>query len=326
MLKPLCVRLPNWVGDACMTLPALELLRAAGLRYVLVGKPWARDLLAGLDPVDFVALTGSLRDDRRQLRQHLRQLAKRSPIAPPGPWRGLSFPDSFSSALLLRMAGVKAAGYRDDGRSLLLRWPISKPRHECHVVESYFHLARTALGRWGHDVDPHATPAPALRLPLLPAHEQAAHSARQQAGLAENGFVLISPTATGLHHGRIKTWSHYGALTTRLQAEGWPVVMCPPPQEVDDAKAAAPDAQLLPALPLGAYAALARQSALVICNDSGSSHVAAAAGASLLTLFGVTRPARTRPWSPAAICLGDDGHWPALDTVLATALQHLPPA
>ncbi len=323
MLKPICVRLPNWVGDACMTLPALQLLRAAGHRYVLVGKPWARDLLAGLEPAHFIALQGSLSENRRELRQQLQQLASRAPIAPPGRWRGVTFPDSFSSALLFRLAGVQAAGFRDDGRSLLLRWPIQKPRRPLHVVESYFYLVRTALQRWGHNHDLPLAPAPSLDLPLLPAHEQAAQSVRRQAGLDEKRFVLISPTATGLHQGRIKTWSHYDELATSLKAEGWPVVMCPPPQEIDVAKAAAPHAQVLPSLPLGAYAALARQSALVICNDSGSSHVAAAAGAPLLTLFGVTNPERTRPWSPTASCLGREGQWPSLEEVLSAARQQL---
>ncbi|WP_262356629.1 glycosyltransferase family 9 protein, partial [Bordetella pertussis] len=45
--------------------------------------------------------------------------------------------------------------------------------------------------------------------------------------------------------------------------------------EVAEARRNAPSATLLPPLGLGAFAALAQRAALVVCNDSGVSHVAA---------------------------------------------------
>jgi len=101
-----------------------------------------------------------------------------------------------------------------------------------------------------------------------------------------------------------------------LQADGVTVAMCPPASEADQARRNAPTATLLPPLGLGAYAALAQQAALVVCNDSGVSHLAAAVGARQLTLFGVTDRSRTGPWSPRAVCLGENGAWPAVDAVL----------
>ena len=47
MTEVLC-RLPNHVGDCCMTLPALKLLEASGFTPVLTGKRWAEDLLSGM--------------------------------------------------------------------------------------------------------------------------------------------------------------------------------------------------------------------------------------------------------------------------------------
>jgi heptosyltransferase-2 len=320
MLNPIWVRLPNWVGDACMALPALDLLRTAGQPLVLVGRPWARDLLAGLEPRGFVALGGPLRADLATLRTWLRDARARTAI-PVAPQRGITFPDSISSALLFRLAGIRAAGYRDEGRSLLLKWPVSKPRHNLHVVESYYYLARCALQRWGI-TDLPEVPGPKLVLPLTSGHHQAARTMLSHVGL-NRPFVLLSPTATGLHKGRIKYWPFYGALAKRLQAAGWATAICPPPGEVDAAHAAAPTAQILPALPLGAYAVLTQCASLVICNDSGTSHVAAAAGARQITLFGVTRPARTGPWSPTAVHLGNENRWPTLEEVADLALQLL---
>src|SRR5690606_17888416 len=137
-----------------------------------------------------------------------------------------------------------------------------------------------------------------------------------QAQLQPGGYVLIAPTATGLHHGKIKVWPHYQALTKLLQQQGHTVVMCPPPSEVEEAKKNAPDALCLPPLKLGAFATLAQHAALDICNDSGVSHLAAATGARQLTLFGVTQPERTGPWSDQASCLGSAQAWPSLEQVV----------
>jgi len=297
-----------------MSLPSLYVLQATGLPLTICARPWARDLLAGVAPAhDFVPMRGAFRADRAALRQHVRDSGARGRDC-----RGLSLPDSLSSAAVLRLAGIPTAGYRDDGRSLLLRWPIAKPKAPLHAVQSWYHLTRTALAAWGL---PAGAEQPGPELGLTPTAEQAAaaDAALAAAGLASAAairpFVLIAPTATGLHRGRNKVWPHFDTLTRDLQAQGIEVVMCPPPAEVDEARRNAPTARLLPALGLGAFAALTTRAALVVCNDSGVSHVAAAAGARQITLFGVTNRERTGPWSRAAICLGSDEHWPAVSDV-----------
>lgn len=141
-----------------------------------------------------------------------------------------------------------------------------------------------------------------------------------EAGIVPDKFILIAPTATGLHRGQIKVWPHFETLTQALKRQGHIVVMCPPPAEADEARRNAPSALCLPPMKLGAFATLAQSASLVICNDSGVSHIAAAAQAKQLTLFGVTRRERTGPWSQQATCLGSEGNWPALDEVLQQAL------
>ena len=88
--------------------------------------------------------------------------------------------------------------------------------------------------------------------------------------------------------------------------------------------AACPNARILPPTTLGNYAALAKRARIVIANDSGISHVAAAVSANQITLLGVTGPARTRPWNSKAVCLGNntDG-WPSLDEVLSALTRSL---
>lgn len=309
------VRLPNWVGDVCMSLPSLGLLAGTGRPIFICARPWARELLSGHSEVrGFVPMAGKLAADCSAV--------ARQRAALPGRARGLLLPDSLSSAAVFRLAGVPSAGYRDDGRSLLLRWPISKPSGALHAVQSWHRLTLAALESWGlRPAD--AGIAPTLGLRTTEAQRQQAETAVQGAGLAGQRFVLIAPTATGLHKGRVKVWPGFRELTRLLRTQNVAVAMCPPPSEADQARAAVPEAVCLPPLPLGAFATLTRMAALVVCNDSGVSHLAAAVNAPQLTLFGVTSPERTGPWSPQAQCLGAMDAWPATQTVFANVMSRL---
>jgi heptosyltransferase-2 len=297
-----------------MCLPSLAMASASGLPLVVCARPWARDLLAGMPSHDFIPMRGKLLEDRAAVAKHRRT---NDPDV-----RGIIMPNSFSSAAVFRLAGIPSAGYRDHRPSPLLRWPIDKPQIAMHAVRAWYHLALRALEIWQLPSGPPEPPAE-LALPLTRAHETDAQLSMHTAGLRPKQFVLIAPTATGLHKGRVKVWSHFDALTRSLQADGVVVAMCPPDNEIDEARKNAPTALLVPALGLGAFAALTRQASLVVCNDSGVSHIAAAAGSRQLTLFGVTSPDRTGPWSPHAMCLGSDNHWPDLNGVLTCARKSL---
>ncbi len=311
---PVLVRLPNWVGDVCMVLPALDLLDQHKIPYALCGRPWARSLLAGKSIAGFVPMTDSVLGNMRSVKLFLKEH--------PNYRRGLLMPDSLSSALSFRLAGLPSAGWRDDGRSLLLRWGFTKPAMNCHAVESWLELTQRALKAWGHEVTDHA-PAARLRLPLAKHHDQAAVSALKEAGLTSGEFVLIAPTATGRHKGQGKVWPHFDAFTRVLQNNKVKVAMCPPDEEVDSAFRTTPTAIQIRPLELGAFCALTRHAKLVVCNDSGVSHLCAAAGARQITLFGVTDPARTGPWNPDATLLGTNSRWPQLGETIARVQQLL---
>lgn len=293
-----------------MSLPSLKTLFESGHPLVLCARHWAQDLLSALPAHDFLPMRGQWYADCRTVRHHL---LTQNQMARP---YGLLLPDSLTSALSFRLAGLACAGYRDDGRSLLLRWPIDKPIDDMHAVERWHYLTRTALQKW-EEQPREQQPDAQLGLPLSDNHEQAARQALVNANLTAEPFILIAPTATGLHRGQVKVWPHFDRLTRALQDRGYTVIACPPTSETDAARTAAPSATLLPALSLGAFAALTKYASLVVCNDSGVSHLAASVGANQLTLFGVTSPARTGPWSASAHILGKEGEWPSLDSVVA---------
>lgn len=299
-----------------MSLPCLHALLKTEIPVVVCARPWARDLLSAYDLAGFIEMKGRWREDRAVVNAFRKKAQHAHP-------RGLLLPDSLSSAMVFKFAGIPSAGYRDDGRSLILRWPLNKPGASMHAVESWYYIAAQALKRWGH---PLASPHPPSRLGLriLDKHRSEAMRAVRNAGLTPGEFVLIAPTATGLHRGKVKVWPHFNDLTRRLQDLGHTVVMCPPPAEAQAAMQNAPGALCLPALNLGAFATLTQLASLVVCNDSGVSHVAAAAGAKQLTLFGVTQHLRTGPWSDQASCLGSAHGWPTLEEAEQEVLSLLP--
>ena len=311
MPNVLC-RLPNHVGDCCMTLPALRLLEASGFTPMLTGKRWAEDLMSGMswrfDPIE-----GHVTEDLQRIRYISNHLGPR-PL-------GLLFPNSFSSALLFSIGRIRNAGFPTDGRRLLLEKVVEEPA-PMHEVERFFRLAHGAIKAWG------GTPAwdevpEELGMKLLARHEAAARNLMTQYNIPEK-FVLLAPIARGLHHGKEKQWKHFNELCTPLREKGLEPIIFPSVREEEANKKACPDATILPPTTLGNYAALAKRAQLVIANDSGISHVAAAVGTKQITLLGVTDPERTRPWNQHAICLGNSVEgWPTIEAVLNSIDQHL---
>jgi len=311
------VRLPNWVGDVCMVMPSLALLSQTGCKLIACGKPFAKPLLHSLPDCHFIGITGSVLKDGRLLRQELGHLR--------ATMKGLLFPDSLSSALTFKLAGIDSLGYRDDGRSLLLRWPINKPAGSQHAVLKWYGLASQAIRHWGLALQTSIPdkPAPYKHTPDTRDIDQVEQVLRDHHIHTDEPFILLAPTATGLHKGQVKVWPGFAALAKALVEQGHRVVTCPPAHERLEALQAAPRAEMLEPLPLGAFAQLARKARLVVCNDSGVSHVAALVGARQITLFGVTDPAHTGPWSPNATCLGELGAWPDTQTVLSHCVMEL---
>lgn len=291
-----------------MCLPALDLLTHSGVPFVVCARGWAKDLLTGLKTEGFIEMTDSIRSNLRALRQWRSEH--------PTHRHGLLMPDSLSSALTFKLAGIQSAGWCDDGRSLLLKWGYQKPCVSMHAVESWFELTQRALSSWGIDAR-NTSLTRTLNLNITNEHKQSATAALRGAGLKAGQFVLIAPTATGQHHGQNKVWPHFDALARVLQNNRISVAMCPPLSEQTAANRAAPTVDLIRPLNLGAFCALTRMASLVICNDSGVAHLCAAAGARQLTLFGVTDAHKTGPWNPESCNMGQNGAWSTAGEVVA---------
>jgi len=280
------VRAPNWAGDLVMATPAFRALRAAypsaqlvlhvreALAPLLAGAPWFDELL----PITSHRRgTAALLAEARALR------ARRFDI-------GLCLPDSFSSALLMRCAGVRTAvGYRTQMRGGLLHLAVEPPRglvaRERHV------LGLTA----------------ALGCPPRGTHLELFTTAREEGALerllAERGVGEDEPLAVlapGASYGSAKRWpaESFARVGDALAAEGARVAISAAPHEAAlsrrvAAAMRAPALDLVGHLDLGATKALVRRARVVVCNDAGARHVAVAFGVPAVVLFGPTSLAKT---------------------------------
>jgi heptosyltransferase-2 len=309
----LLVRLPNHLGDTLMALTALDRLTAAGHALTLVGKGWARALFAAYDWTVEPVATGwgaTVRQWRALKATH--------------DGDALMLTNSFGTALAARVAGLRVTAYATDGRGPFLSRAVIVPRRwyaagsHMHTVEYYDALAAAYLRE-------RVRRPPALALRLTAQAQSRARALLREAGGADaaNDYIVLCPGATGRHRGRDKTWSEFPRLCRWLIQQGRTVVAQPGPGERPRFEQALPGATLLPEADVATFAALLASSQLVVANDSGPSHVAAAVGAPLVALFGVTELEKTRPWSDRATVVGSQAGWPSFDEVAAVVQQRL---
>ena len=311
--RPLIVRLRNWVGDTTLSVPMLQRLHDAGYALQLVGKVWARDLLAGHGwPVH------GLPSHWRQRVGLLRQLKARALAADPtfgARINALCLPYSFSSALDFRLAGLRALGHAYEGRSLLLSRAVPRPRG-VHELEVYWHLGNQLLGQT-------IAPPQQLGLRVAPAQMQQAAELLRANGVAPN-CIVICPFAGGTWSRQDKTWPGFADFAAnRLPRFGRPIVICPGPGETAIARAQFGGATLLSDVGLGTYAALLKQAALMISNDTGPGHMAAAVGTPLVSVLGPSDPLLWRAWGPTVQLVQGGAGWPdavAVEQAVARAL------
>lgn len=308
--RPLIVRLRNWVGDVTLGVPLLQRLANEGYDLQLVGKGWARELLAGHGwPVHVLPKTWQ---ERVAL---LRRLKPRTP----SPERGLDalcLPYSFSSALEFRLAGLRALGYAYEGRSLLLARAVPRPQG-VHELQVYWGLGDALLGRV-------APPPERIGLRVSAEHRVQAQALRAAHGIGP-GCIVICPFAGGTWSKQDKTWPGFPDFAARvLPGFGRSIVVCPGPGEEAIAREHYAAARLLPGVGLGAYAALLQDAAVMVSNDTGPGHIAAAVGTPLVSALGPSDPALWRAWGPSVQVLQGAGTWPeagAVEAAVARALQ-----
>jgi heptosyltransferase-2 len=265
------VRAPNHLGDLVMALPALH---AAGGADVMV--------VRGLLPIaEMAGLTGGLVPLDRSRGGFWRAVrAVRS-----GRYaRGILLPPSFSSALLFVAGGVR----HRRGTATHHRGPLL---HDAVRPEAFGHLHRSAayhLLVTGQA--PAAPPTPALTVPAA-----VRERFRAVAGPGHGPTIGLFPGS----HASSRRWDadRFASLARRLARDGTRVLVFGGPTEqrltAQVAGEAAVDLGGRTDLPM--LAAGLASCTMLVTNDSGPMHLAAAVGTATLSLQGPADPAVTRP-------------------------------
>lgn len=317
------VRGTNWIGDAVMSTPALQRLRTSfpAARITLLTTPLTCELLANRGLVDEVIPYHRQRDGWRALWRTLPRLRRE------GFDLALLFQNAFEAALLARLAGIPhRIGYAAQGRSGLLTARLARgPEHRNrHQIRDYLDLVAMSERLFCGPAFQPEDESPLPRL-ICQAGEQAAGEqllARHGVDVTRGPLIALNVGAT---NSRAKCWpaGHYAALAARLTtmhrghgghgAQGAKVVLIGGPGEVVAAQSVAraattPDLlNLAGETSLGELLGILSRCALVISNDTGPAHIAAALGRPTLTLFGPTNEFETSPRGPGAALIRADG-------------------
>lgn len=194
----------------------------------------------------------------------------------------------FRSGYLAWKTGAKTRvgfGYAREAAPLFYTHRIPRHPHERHAIERYLDIAEAlGLGRgpleyaW-NTTETHRAKAAELLAPLQP---------------TSNSFAALIPGTNW----ETKRWpaQRFKLLAQRLRTElDLPSVVIGAASDKPLADIIQPDLDLTGKSTLPETTALLERATIVIANDTGPMHIAAALGRPLVTLYGPTSPLRTGP-------------------------------
>ncbi|HKX32717.1 MAG TPA: lipopolysaccharide heptosyltransferase II [Blastocatellia bacterium] len=301
-IERILVRGTNWIGDAVMAAPALQRLRSSfpEADLVLLAAPRTVKLFEDSPLVDEIVEFRRQDEGLRAFTKALKMIrARRFDLA-------VLFQNAFEAALLMLTGGVKLRiGFAEQGRGPLLthqlrRGPEHRNRHQTQdYLEIVAECERVCLG-------PDFKPPPPPDSPALTAsarQQQDALALIRRSGLEAHAGPLIVLNA-GATNSRAKCWpeGRYAALADRLIAEfDARIVLIGAASERAQAEEVVRGTKhpgvinLAGQTGMGELIGLLGLCDLLVSNDTGPAHIAAALGRPTLTVFGPTNEFETAP-------------------------------
>ncbi|MGH7370138.1 MAG: lipopolysaccharide heptosyltransferase II, partial [Candidatus Methylomirabilaceae bacterium] len=288
-LRSVLVVCPNWLGDAVLAHPTLGNLRRSlpDARISLLTRPRVTDLFRASPFIDQLLEIPSRHqfawavDGLRRQRFDLVMLLT----------------NSFRAALISTLAGIpNRVGYATDARWPLLTVGVSPPaKRSLHQVDYYLGLLRAL--RW--DAWDHPTEF------TLPAgsDEEATRLLAETGVGADVPLIGVNP---GAAYGSAKRWpvERFARVADLLaQRRGTAALLFGAPAETSLTESIGRMMRemvidLGGRTSVGTFASLLGRCRLLLTNDTGAMHLAAALGVSCVALFGPTDPRLTGPVGP----------------------------
>jgi heptosyltransferase-2 len=295
LINKILVIAPSWVGDCMLMQPMLHRLhqRHPGVRIDVLAPPWTEKLFHQMREINEVIANpfphGALQlQSRRQVGRQLRDTQYDQAIVLPNSWKSALVP--FFAAIPLRTGFIGEARYGllNDARKLdKKKLPL--------MAERFAQLAEDPL-------DEISRPLPSPQLHV--------GNAQRSQTLAKFGLTLDKPVAVfcpGAEYGPAKRWPphYYAELAQHLRAQGYAVWLIGSPKDKDVADTIValgnePCRNLCGVTDLAEAIALLSCADLVISNDSGLMHIAAALDRPMIAIFGSSSPQFTPPLSDKA--------------------------
>ncbi len=274
----------NWIGDAIMSMPAVQLFRQKhpDTRITILARPLIRALWAMHPAIDQLETMVDKLPTIRKLKQtHFD--------------RAYIFPNSFRSAFVPFMAGVpKRIGPRGHWRRLMLSEVIALPEGH-QQLESMKIL----------DVQGEP-PAPQINVPEESVQSLLVRLTNLGFKPSNRPIITLLP---GAARGPSKRWpqANFIAVAKKLSDNlGAQIMLGGGPDDAitceEIATATGPNAiSMAGKTSIAEWAALLKMSHCVISNDSGGMHLAATVGTPVIGIFGITDPSKTGPLGQAVI-------------------------
>ncbi len=294
LYKNILVRVPNWLGDSMMATPVVSAIH----------KVFPKAKLTILCKSNFAPFWKSFSEVHEVLTVQkglpgyihtVREIKKRQfDVA-------VTLPSSFSSAFLLFAADIpKRIGWGGEGREFLLTHvaPAPDPRQK-HLVWEYLELIRAGLGR------PLGLKTYQLVFPLDAKIKSEAKQLLKSLRVRGTSFVALGPGAT---YGPAKRWPlvYWKQLILKMLESGHETLLVVGGAEEKEyltelwqelpEKYADRLVSLVGKTTPRVLAGVLDQCKVLVTNDTGPMHVAAAVGTPTVAIFGSTSPTWTRPF------------------------------
>jgi len=134
-IRKIIIRSPNWVGDVVMATPAFRCIREnfPEAEITLVLKTYVQNLIKGTPWFNKLFVL-----DNNKCNKTAQFISTVKELRSEGYDIGFLFPNSFSSALMFWLGGVKRRiGYKKDARSLFLTDGIKRPSENGRFLPTY---------------------------------------------------------------------------------------------------------------------------------------------------------------------------------------------
>jgi len=292
---------PNWIGDAVMAQPLLQLLKAAHperpidvLAPPAVSPVW-RQMVEVAEVLETPFRHGALQLKERW--KYARLLRRRGYAA------AYVLPNTIKYALIPWLAGIpQRVGYKGESRYGLINLMHRDETPPRPMVAFYAALGAPVL----------AQQTAAMRA-ALPKPRMQVGAAKREAVCARLGIDVARPVlalAPGAEFGGAKRWpaSHFAALARAVAAQqpAMQVILLGSPKDKDACSEVAAQLEgaqvfnLAGATSLAEAIALIAVSSAVVANDSGLLHIASALNRPVVALYGPTDPDHAPPFSDLA--------------------------